>query len=38
MSFTESNTVKQMILNAATRLGSGAGSAVVRDAALDTTY
>lgn len=26
MSFTESNTVERMILAAATRLGSGAGS------------
>ena len=31
MSFTESNTVEQMILDAATRLGSGAGSSVVRE-------
>jgi type I restriction enzyme R subunit len=31
MSFTESNTVEQMILDAATSLGSGAGSSVVRE-------
>jgi type I restriction enzyme R subunit len=31
MSFTESNTVEQMILDAATSLGSGAGSTVVRE-------
>jgi type I restriction enzyme R subunit len=31
MSFTESNTVEQMILDAATSLGSGAGSWFVRD-------
>ena len=29
MSFTESNTVEQMILDAATSLGSGAGSSVL---------
>jgi hypothetical protein len=29
MSFTESNTVEQMILDAATSLGSGAGSFVL---------
>jgi type I restriction enzyme R subunit len=31
MSFTESNTVEQMILDAATSLGSGAGSSVLRE-------
>ncbi len=31
MHFTESNTVEQMILDAATSLGSGAGSSVVRE-------
>jgi len=31
MSFTESNTVEQMILDAATSLSSGAGSSVVRE-------
>ena len=31
MNFTESNTVEQMILDAATSLGSGAGSSVVRE-------
>lgn len=31
MSFTESNTVEQMILDAATRLGSGTGSSVLRE-------
>ena len=31
MSFTESNTVEQMILDAATNLGSGAGSSVLRE-------
>ena len=31
MSFTESNTVEQMILDATTSLGSGAGSSVVRE-------
>ena len=31
MSFTESNTVEQMILDAATSLGSGAGGSVVRE-------
>lgn len=31
MSFTESNTVEQMILDAATSLGSGAGASVVRE-------
>jgi type I restriction enzyme R subunit len=31
MSFTESNTVEQMILDAATRLGSGAVSSMVRE-------
>jgi hypothetical protein len=31
MSFTESNTVEQMILDGATSLGSGAGSSVVRE-------
>ncbi len=31
MSFTESSTVEQMILDAATSLGSGAGSSVVRE-------
>ena len=31
MSFTESNTVEQMILDAATSLGSGVGSSVVRE-------
>jgi type I restriction enzyme R subunit len=31
MSFTESNTVEQMILDAATSLGSGADSSVVRE-------
>ena len=31
MSFTESNTVEQMILDAATSLGSGAGRPVVRE-------
>ena len=31
MSFTESNTVEQMILDAATSLGSGAGSFVLRE-------
>jgi type I restriction enzyme R subunit len=31
MSFTESNTVEQMIIDAATSLGSGAGSFVLRD-------
>jgi hypothetical protein len=30
MSFTESNTVEQMILDAATSLDSGAGSSVLR--------
>lgn len=32
MSFTESNTVEQMILDVATSIGSGAGSSVLRDA------
>jgi hypothetical protein len=31
MSFTESNTVEQMILDAATSLGRGAGSSVLRE-------
>lgn len=31
MSFTESNTVEQMFLDAATSLGSGAGSSVLRE-------
>ena len=31
MSFTESNTVEQMILDATTSLGSGAGSSVIRE-------
>ena len=31
MSFTESNTVEQMILDAATSLGNGAGSSVLRE-------
>ena len=31
MSFTESNTVEQMILDAATRLGSGTGSSVLHE-------
>ena len=31
MSFTESNTVEQMILEAATSLGSGSGGSVLRD-------
>jgi type I restriction enzyme R subunit len=31
MSFTESNTVEQMILDAATSLGSGAGNSVLRE-------
>lgn len=31
MSFTESNTVEQMILDAATRLGSGTGSSMLRE-------
>lgn len=31
MSFTESNTVEQMIVDAATSLGSGAGSSVLRE-------
>lgn len=31
MSFTESNTVEQMILDAATSLGSGAGASVLRE-------
>ena len=31
MSFTESNTVEQMILDAATSLGSGTGSSLVSD-------
>jgi len=31
MSFTESNTVEQMILDATTSLGSGAGSSVLRE-------
>jgi len=31
MSFTESNTVEQMILDAATTLGNGAGSSVLRE-------
>jgi type I restriction enzyme R subunit len=31
MSFTESNTVEQMILDAASSLGSGAGSSMVRE-------
>ena len=31
MSFTESNTVEQMILDAATSLGSGAGSSLLRE-------
>ncbi len=31
MSFTESNTVEQMIIDAATRLGSGTGSSVLRE-------
>ena len=31
MSFTESNTVEQMILDAATSLGSGAGGSVLRE-------
>ena len=31
MSFTESNTVEQMILDAATSIGSGAGSSVLRE-------
>ncbi len=31
MSFTESNTVEQMILDAATRLGSGADSSLLRE-------
>ena len=31
MSYTESNTVEQMILDAATSLGSGVGSSVVRE-------
>jgi type I restriction enzyme R subunit len=31
MTFTESNTVEQMIIDAATSLGSGAGSFVMRD-------
>ncbi|MGI8891775.1 MAG: type I restriction endonuclease subunit R [Chthoniobacterales bacterium] len=31
MSFTESNTVEQMILDAATTLGSGAGGSVLRE-------
>ena len=31
MNFTESNTVEQMILDAATSLGSGAGSTVLRE-------
>ena len=31
MSFTESNTVEQMILDAATSLGGGAGGSVVRE-------
>jgi type I restriction enzyme R subunit len=31
MSFTESNTVEQIVLDAATSLGSGAGSSVVRE-------
>ena len=31
MSFTESNTVEQMILDAATSLGTGAGSSVLRE-------
>lgn len=31
MSFTESNTIEQMILDAATSLGSGAGSSVLRE-------
>ena len=34
MSFTESNTVEQMILDAATSLGSGAGSSVLRETPL----
>lgn len=31
MSFTESNTIEQMILNAATSLGSGAGASALRE-------
>ena len=31
MSFTESNTVEQMIIDAATRLGSGTGSSMLRE-------
>jgi hypothetical protein len=31
MSFTESNTVEQMILDAATSLGSSASSSVLRE-------
>jgi hypothetical protein len=31
MSFTETNTVEQMILDAATSRGTGAGSSVLRE-------
>lgn len=34
MNITESNTVEQMILDAATSLGSGAGRSMVREESL----
>jgi hypothetical protein len=38
MSFTESNTFEQMILDAATSLGSGAGSSVLREEPTTNTH
>lgn len=38
MSFTECNTVEQIILDAATNLGSGACSSVLGDYPIESNY